>query len=158
VWDWRWYVRVAERLRPKKCADDYELGRVRSAISRAYYAAYNVTKAYMRANKHEIDAPSNSHKPYWEAIEHNTSLSADENEVGIKGKHLMSLRINADYHDPEVDPSMPEHAKAKKLERHREKLMANSEAAITVAHEIFRLLKQPFPTAAESDAAKKPQQ
>ena len=153
MWDWRYYLQLAERLRPAQVEKDDEVARARSAISRAYYAAYNVTRDYMAENGHVVNAPGNSHKPYWDAIGSDSALSDDEREVGHQGRRLHSMRIYADYENAYVDPAWSEAGKEAKRKKQRDRLRTDSEAALIVAHKICALLKKPWPPSAKAAAA-----
>jgi len=144
MWDWRWYIRVAEGLRPPGCDKDIDSARARSTISRAYYAIYHVTRHYMAEAGYRIDAPSNAHTKFWEAIEQHPDVTSAEREVGMQGKRLMSMRIYADYENADVDAGWTEQHKEAKLKKQCLRLSRDSEAAILIAHKICVLLKRPW--------------
>jgi hypothetical protein len=141
VWDWRWYLVVAEKIGANNCDDAYKAARVRSSISRAYYAAFNSTQLYMSENGHSIAAPSNSHGPWWDAIHSDVSLSQDEREVGLQGRRLHSMRRHADYDNAVVLPNWTDAGKAAQREKQRQRLLKDVKSAIFTAHTILRLLK-----------------
>jgi hypothetical protein len=90
--DWKTFLACAETL--AKAQDE---AAKRSAISRAYYAAYNVVRVFL----HVIPPPnSDSHNLVWEA-----ALNDNRREVqnlGTKGNRLKKRRKSADY-EPTFD-------------------------------------------------------
>ena len=90
--DWKTFLACAETL--AKAQDE---AAKRSAISRAYYAAYNVVRVFLQV----IPPPnSDSHAHVW-----NAALSDSRREVqtlGTKGNRLKKRRRSADY-EPSFD-------------------------------------------------------
>jgi uncharacterized protein (UPF0332 family) len=96
--DWSEYLNLAWELagRPKKASN--QEAKLRSAISRAYYAAYRTARNYLRDNEgyNSFDA-DNSHKNVIDKFR----LANDEKRIEI-GKNLAFLRTarnKADYND-----------------------------------------------------------
>lgn len=90
--DWKTFLACAETL--AKAQDE---AAKRSAISRAYYAAYNVVRVFLQVRP---PPDSDSHKYVWDA-----ALNDSRREVkslAAKGDRLKKRRRNADY-DPTFD-------------------------------------------------------
>lgn len=100
MFDWAEFLMLAERL-AERGADEATL---RTAISRAYYAAYHRASAYVRANALVPARARLTHQRVWEAF----ALVNDPRhaEVAVRGDRLRRLRTSADYHNPfPGDPS-----------------------------------------------------
>ena len=100
---WTGYVTLAANL------VEYELSAKRSAISRAYYGAFN--SARRRLEAHGVSVPDHrSHAEVWRTFrgaERATSGNKGKWQmVGELGAQLRQLRNQADYVDvvPELDP------------------------------------------------------
>lgn len=92
MFGWNDYLTVAQRLTAPP-ADEAHL---RTAISRAYYAAYHAAAAFVRA---EGTLPSgHSHVTVWDALA--ADLGTDGAEAGRRGHRLKLLRQAADYRNP----------------------------------------------------------
>lgn len=88
--DWNDYLIIAEQM--ASIATD---GARRCAISRAYYAVYNVARSHL--NTLGIETPKNpDHYWIWEEF---FLLGDAGQKVAQQGKILRSLRVRADYHD-----------------------------------------------------------
>jgi HEPN domain-containing protein len=92
VFDWRDFLPFAERLALE--ADDEPSQR--TAISRAYYAAYHVAAGYVRAKN--LLPVRQSHGRVWEAI--GADPDAGESGMREKAERLRRRRIAADYRNP----------------------------------------------------------
>lgn len=90
--DWREYLQLARRL-AEGAADE---AAKRAAISRAYYAAYNMTRRYLLIRARG----EGSHRIVWEAAEKHQR--DDVKLAGKKGKRLKERREDADY-EPSMD-------------------------------------------------------
>ncbi|MFQ6015273.1 MAG: HEPN domain-containing protein [Anaerolineae bacterium] len=92
------YLIVARHLTEHSTASDYAEGCLRSAISRAYYAALNTTRNLLR-DQWGIEVPETAeiHRfvPRWFMDEEDT----DQQEIGILLDRLRDRRRRADYGD-----------------------------------------------------------
>lgn len=89
--DWTLYLALAEELRLATPDES----RLRSAVSRAYYAAYNV--AVERAPAHGVSIVPvrgfTDHQACWMAYQ----TTPGEAQVGTDGDRLKGWRVKADY-------------------------------------------------------------
>ena len=92
MFDWNRFLALAERL--AALADDEAAQR--TAISRAYYAAYHATSAYARSRG--ILGGTHSHRRVWDAFA--GTADADRANVGAIGGILSRRRQAADYRSP----------------------------------------------------------
>lgn len=79
-------------------ANETDEARLRTAINRAYYAAYHAASAYVRA--HDLCPPDQhlSHSLVWRLIR---GADGQRNEaIGRRGDALRKLRVMADYQNP----------------------------------------------------------
>lgn len=85
--DWTTFLACAETL-----AQVQDEAAKRSAISRAYYAAYNVVRVFL-----QVKPPpgSDSHKLVWDAAMNDSRREVQS--LGRKGERLKARRKNADY-------------------------------------------------------------
>lgn len=143
MWSWRHFVWLAERLEPQDVKNDYDVAKLRSMISRAYYAVYHITQEYMYVT-HKI-VKTNKHHEYWESLRDNKALSTDEHEVARQGLSLRTMRNFADYKNPDIDPSWDAAGQEAKRKKLREKLAAEAQLSIIGAYHVCLLLKQPLP-------------
>lgn len=69
----------------------------RSAISRAYYAAFHTARRYVRAKLPEVrlNKAGEDHFHVWDSLK--KSARREERAAGIKGKALYDARKRADY-------------------------------------------------------------
>jgi uncharacterized protein (UPF0332 family) len=99
--NWREFITLARGLAGHR----FE-GSQRSAISRAYYGAFNLSRRWLELNVTPIDNRG-AHKQVWEAFR----SAEDANAVSLKkwkriatlGVSLRSLRNEADYDDIVID-------------------------------------------------------
>ena len=89
--DWSDYLPLAERL----AADNDEAAR-RSAISRAYYAAYHAAARYVRARQLLVD--NHTHQTVWRVLAGDADPARQH--AGVSGQRLHYLRTEADYRQP----------------------------------------------------------
>jgi uncharacterized protein (UPF0332 family) len=68
----------------------------RSAISRAYYAAYHAAEAFVRAKG--ILTSGHTHQKVWDALVNDPDHARAN--VGVRGKQLNWIRVMADYRAP----------------------------------------------------------
>jgi len=92
VFDWDDYLTLADRLAQE--TDDEAAQR--SAISRAYYAAYHAAAAFVRAQG--ILMVGHTHRSVWSALK--ADPRADRASAGRKGDRLKGFRLAADYRNP----------------------------------------------------------
>jgi uncharacterized protein (UPF0332 family) len=104
AFSWRTYLRLAESLvEPSSGRDEAAL---RSAASRAYYAAFNLALEWAAAESIDTsphdDECGNSHQACWRAFREH----GDKNlrKVGTEGRDLRDIRVQADYHSYLSDP------------------------------------------------------
>jgi len=95
--NWGGYLTLAEGLAANRLeASD------RSAVSRAYYAAFNVSRRWLEANVTQIDNRG-SHGQVWQAFKAANRATPATREawvlVGSLGNSLRVLRNQADYDD-----------------------------------------------------------
>lgn len=90
AFDWTQYFHLARDLstRPEEAA-------LRSAISRAYYAAYNVAEIYLTDKGIPKPSTGNSHKDVWDAFLRKGGRTFTS--VADKGDRLRRKRTQADY-------------------------------------------------------------
>ncbi|MBX3276441.1 MAG: hypothetical protein KF868_00425 [Acidobacteria bacterium] len=89
VFDWKEYFSLAEELSQRSD----EAAR-RSAISRAYYSAFNVARAHAESQGWPIQTSRDSHKVVWDAFR-----SKGFGAVHLNGSRLRDKRRQADYED-----------------------------------------------------------
>ncbi|UQA57776.1 hypothetical protein [Polyangium aurulentum] len=94
MFDWTLYLKLAERLYAS-AADEADL---RSAVSRAYYAAFNEARQYVRREFPEvfIDKDAAAHGKVWDTLA-SKGRSREEVETGRRGNMLRRDRNKADY-------------------------------------------------------------
>ncbi len=89
---WPDYLETAKAL-----STQGDEGSWRSSISRAYYAAFNVAKGYVRqreGSSYQIQNTGNDHAVVWRALMQGNRL---EKSAGNHGDRLRKLRTKADY-------------------------------------------------------------
>jgi hypothetical protein len=95
--NWSAYVVLARGL----AGHPFEASR-RSAVSRAYYGAFNSSRRWLEANVTPIDNRT-AHEQVWETFKTadraNQATRADWALIGGLGDSLRSLRNRADYDD-----------------------------------------------------------
>jgi uncharacterized protein (UPF0332 family) len=92
VFDWEELLVLADRL-AQETADE---AAHRTAISRAYYAAYHTAAAYVRAQN--LLQTRHTHASVWGAF--TTDLDDERADVGRWGEILRRRRVAADYSNP----------------------------------------------------------
>jgi uncharacterized protein (UPF0332 family) len=90
---WQSFAELASSL-----ASEADEARQRMAVNRAYYAAYHVASAYVRA--HDLCSPQQhlTHSLVWRLIRHADNSNSEE--IGRRGDALRKLRVMADYQNP----------------------------------------------------------
>ena len=89
---WTDFLALAERL----ASDTGDEAAQRTAISRAYYAAYHAAAIFVRVKG--ILTIGHTHSTVWKAL--TTDPDPDRVLVGPRGDDLKRLRTNADYRNP----------------------------------------------------------
>lgn len=91
MFDWADYLTLAERL-----ASSSDEASQRSAISRAYYAAFHAAARYVARTKPEVEIPRDGrkHQVVWTALKDGTRQERGAKAWGIK---LRGKRTQADY-------------------------------------------------------------
>jgi len=107
MFQWRDFLELATRL-AHRGADEAEL---RTAISRAYYAAYHGAAAYVRAQ--HILTSGHSHTRVWQALANDPDPARAD--IGVRGVFLKRSREYADYRHP-FPGALAEEAEAAILE------------------------------------------
>jgi uncharacterized protein (UPF0332 family) len=106
MFDWRQYLRLADELMER--SEELEEASNRSAISRAYYAAFNL--ALERAAAIGLDVqPSdeecgNQHAACWRAFRAHSDKKL--RAIGTLGRDLRDIRNRADY-----EANLPDHVR-----------------------------------------------
>jgi len=99
VFDWPDYLELAEELGE---SSDNE-AKMRSSISRAYYAAYCNARNYMIEKDHnQIPKDESVHQyviNYFWGFKHESIKTHTRREIGIILDRMKKRRINADYED-----------------------------------------------------------
>lgn len=93
--DWSQYLTLAEELALRTT----EEAAMRSAISRAYYAAFNLARIRAEKNLGSIPRPPNlgSHEALWTVFRRHTDRRC--RAIGVNGDRLRDNRGRADYRD-----------------------------------------------------------
>jgi hypothetical protein len=120
---WPAYILLADVL----AGHDSEAAK-RSAVSRAYYGAFNPARRWLEANVGPIDRRA-THRQVWDAFR-KPHLASEESRnlwerVGELGDYLRTLRNQADY-----DDEMPD------LARHAAEAVAGAERILTLLAEL----------------------
>jgi uncharacterized protein (UPF0332 family) len=89
--DWALYLTVARTL-GAQVTDEAAL---RSAISRAYYAAFGVASVRMKADGRNVPNTGDAHKVLWDYFE--SANDKFRRKIGQDGKRLRWRRRQADY-------------------------------------------------------------
>lgn len=94
--DWNQYGNLAIQLSNDENLDE---AKIRTAISRFYYAAFHLSKAAFNVGNPSGDG--GSHEKVWEAIKRSRQI--DCHKVADHGYRLKKLRRQADYVDVKID-------------------------------------------------------
>jgi hypothetical protein len=97
---WDDYLTLAKRLALPARGDATE-AELRSAISRAYYAAYHAASSYVRAQALVSPAERLTHTKVWDVLARDPAT--ERAEVGQRGDVLRRVRVSADYRNPFPD-------------------------------------------------------
>lgn len=107
MFPWEGYLHLANHL---ATADFGEAG-FRSAISRAYYAAYHAAAVFVRETG--ILVSGHTHRRVWQSLA--LEPDAERADIGTRGLQLKWLREQADYRAPFLG-NLGEDARAAVLE------------------------------------------
>lgn len=118
--DWNAFLALAEAL-ATETAGEAEL---RTAISRAYYAAHGIAVQQLIAKGAFAGRGRISHRVVWQAYKDHDHPRRQR--LGLRGEQLKQLRVHADY--PAVSPGNPRRA---------------ADAALRTARIILALLEEP---------------
>ncbi len=91
--DWADYLVLAEEL-GKRSDDEASL---RSAVSRAYYAAFCTARNRLLQEGEEVPKTGEAHTVVW--TKYRESAQKQRRDVGINGDRLRRVRNKADYDD-----------------------------------------------------------
>jgi hypothetical protein len=97
--DWSHYLELAKELNTGSSGSPIEEAKLRSAISRAYYAAFCVARNYLRLHRPAVYIPpgGEAHRIVKETFERDPDLVW--RSIGIKLGRLRINRGTADYED-----------------------------------------------------------
>lgn len=95
--DWKQYLSFADELSKRS-----EEAALRSAVSRAYYAAFCTARNHLRRKGEQIPDSEQTHKIVWESFQQRGKTYAAVYQNGIR---LRSRRRQADYEDEIKDIS-----------------------------------------------------
>ena len=94
--DWHQYLDLARELEKRKQMASTEEARLRSAVSRAYYAAYHAArKRLVQDGDTGIRSAPKPHEYVWKQFRLSPELQRQE--IGTKGSRLKLRRFDADY-------------------------------------------------------------
>jgi hypothetical protein len=99
TFEWRMLLLVAVRLLAPPAAEERER---RSAINRAYYAAYGEAREFSVAHGLNMQSGGQSHDRVWQFLRRGAGYSqtwqrAAAKAIGDIGVELRALRVQADY-------------------------------------------------------------
>jgi len=89
--NWSDFLELAKQLQRAGSESSY-----RTAISRAYYAAFHPARAYVLTRHGQFLEKRSEHDQTWGRFAR--SNDAEESQLGQWGNDLKRLRVNADYH------------------------------------------------------------
>lgn len=95
--DWSLYLELAKELANR--SDD---SAKRSAVSRAYYSAYNTASDFLKANNIAVDTTRGVHERVWNA--YIKSAKVECQVIGNSGFRLKNARTDADYYPDKKFP------------------------------------------------------
>lgn len=95
--NWDQYLDLATELagKPQKTPSSEE-ARLRSAVSRAYYAAFGRARNELRDQRREVNAEKMTHKQLWKRFE---TGNEKDRQIATDGDRLRRDRNAADYDD-----------------------------------------------------------
>ncbi len=92
LFNWEQYLSLAQELRQRTESDQAAM---RSAVSRAYYAAFNKAADRMEAEGEPRPTSGDSHRIVWEYYKKRPDRF--RRQIGEDGQRLKRQRIEADY-------------------------------------------------------------
>ena len=92
--DWKEYLDLAQELAGRGAMGSTEEARLRSAISRAYYASYGKARSQSSAPPNFVGS---EHTFLWNQFKNSSNLT--RKEIGTEGSRLRRDRNLADYED-----------------------------------------------------------
>lgn len=95
--DWLDYLDLAEELAGQGKAVSSQESRLRSAVSRAYYAAFCKARNRLRDQEKLTMPPFDVHKYVWNQFK--GSSARVRKEIGMNGDRLKKDRVKVDYDD-----------------------------------------------------------
>lgn len=96
--NWEHYLDLAVELADSEAAGEAKL---RSAISRAYYAAFHVAMRFLQDNKQYAPTLSGrDHGNVWRTYKAGPGTGTDRKQIGSHGFQLLRDREQADYRIP----------------------------------------------------------
>ena len=96
--DWAEYLALAQELAGRETTPPTQEARLRSAVSRAYYAAFCKARNHLRDEEASaIPATGEAHRVVWEQFK--GSSDRVRKEIGTNGDRLREDRRKADYED-----------------------------------------------------------
>ncbi|MEO5731396.1 MAG: hypothetical protein ABI134_26515 [Byssovorax sp.] len=94
MFDWEGYLRLAEELSKSKDNESHH----RAAVSRAYYAAFNIALLYVKDIKQARVTAGKVHESVWLAFEtKRPGIKLEEYRTRDYGFKLRDFRVSADY-------------------------------------------------------------
>ena len=96
--EWEDFLDLAQELGNSPSGDRLRQAKLRSAVSRAYYASYNHAQAYYQSRygrRPRSPGPGQRHRALYEALEQ--SRRRNERRAGGELRTLGAHRRNADY-------------------------------------------------------------
>lgn len=92
MFDWKLLAELAKEL----AAETDEAAR-RSALSRVYYAVFNVARDSLAKKKILVSPDQKVHDKVWTVYEQGDKT---DKKIGQYGRQLFRFRLNADYENP----------------------------------------------------------
>lgn len=92
--EWQDYLSLAQELSQRQSDDPLYEAALRSAISRAYYAAFCSARDFLRNTDTTIPLTDESHKDVWETYR---QKGKNFNAIFVNGSRLKNRRRAADY-------------------------------------------------------------
>lgn len=120
--DWSEYLILAQELASTSITSALEEAKLRSAISRAYYAAFCKARNYLIYEDREV-IPRNANVHQYVIDKFETSAQKDRQTIGFLLRHMRSIRNIIDYQD-----------------RFHRNLKKTATGVLTEAAEVLRLL------------------
>jgi len=97
TFDWSEYLKLARELAGENGSSANEEARLRSSISRAYFAAYCVARNFLDNKGHGIPRGPTGHRYICDLLQE--SIFDEEKQAGVDLNRLRNRRNQADYDD-----------------------------------------------------------